>query len=161
MSFFWPDIRKDIKLWVKKCAHCCAYDIWRNRKSELYFSWPVTTPFHIMHVDLWIPGYLVNEKGQTLKLMNDRCDLTQVGFSTIVKDTILEYLVQLLMEYAVLSFDLAAVVVVDADSKFLHLFQAICIALNIMFWPLSLGNHNGLSVERYHKFLNKTQTIVG
>ena len=86
-----------------------------------------------MHVDLWIPGYLVNEKSQTLKLMNAMCNLTQVVFSNKVKDTTLEYLAQLLMEYAVLSFDMVAVVVVDADSKFLHLFQAMCIALNIMF----------------------------
>ena len=36
--FYWPGVRKDIKLWIKICAHCVAYDIWRNRKSELYFS---------------------------------------------------------------------------------------------------------------------------
>ena len=56
MRFFWPGIRKDIKLWVKNCAYCCAYNVWRNRKSELYFSWPVTILFCIMHVDLWMPG---------------------------------------------------------------------------------------------------------
>ena len=76
MRLFWPSIRKDIKLWVKNCAHCCAYDVWRNRKSELYFSWPVTTPFYIMHVDLWMAGKLMDSINQMLQLMNAMCDLT-------------------------------------------------------------------------------------
>jgi len=35
--FFWPHLRKLIKEWVKSCAHCVAYNIWRTRQSELYF----------------------------------------------------------------------------------------------------------------------------
>ena len=31
----------------------------------------------------------------------------------------------------------------------------------ILIWPLSRGNQKGNSVERYHRFLNKTQTISG
>ena len=40
--FYWPKIRDDIKTWVHICAHCTTYNVWRNRKSELYFSWPTT-----------------------------------------------------------------------------------------------------------------------
>ena len=65
------------------------------------------------------------------------------------------------MEHTVFSFGMVAVVVVDADTKFLHLFEDMCTALNITFRPLSRGNHKGLSIERYHQFLNKTQTIIG
>ena len=65
------------------------------------------------------------------------------------------------MEQVVLSFGMVAVVVVDADSKFLHFFKDMCKRLNINVWPLSRGNHKGRSVERYHRFLNKTQTING
>ena len=56
---------------------------------------------------------------------------------------------------------MVAVVVVDADSKFLHLFKNMCQQLDFIFWPLSRGNHKGNSVEKYHRLLNKTQTIVG
>ena len=38
MRFFWPGICKDIEVWVNNCAYCCAYDVWRNRKSEMYLS---------------------------------------------------------------------------------------------------------------------------
>ena len=156
MRFWWPSMRKDIKLWVKSCAACIAYNVWRNRKSELYFSWPITSPFYIMHVDLWMPGKLTTENGETLQLMNCMCDLTQFVISILVHEAISEILAKLFMEQVVLSFGMVAVVVVDADSKFLDLFKAMCVALDIVFWPLSRGNHKGLSVERYHRFLNKT-----
>ena len=45
-------LRHDVKNWVMLCGQCIAYNIWRNRKSELYFSWPVTSTFYIIHVDL-------------------------------------------------------------------------------------------------------------
>ena len=86
MRFYWPGMRKDIKLWVKICGQCVAYNTWRNRKSEMYFSWPITTPFYIMHVDLWCPGKLVDDDGKTLQLMNCMCDLTQFVISIIVDD---------------------------------------------------------------------------
>ena len=35
-----------------------------------------------MHVDLWMPGYLTDEKGNTLQAMNVMCDLTQFVVST-------------------------------------------------------------------------------
>ena len=37
----------------------------------------------------------------------------------------------------------------------------MCIALKMVFWPLAQGNHKAMRVECYHRFLNKTQTIVG
>ena len=45
LRFFWPKLREDIKEWVKKRGHCVAYNTWRNRRQELYFSWPVTIHF--------------------------------------------------------------------------------------------------------------------
>ena len=161
MRFYWPSMRADIKNWVKSCAHCCAYDVWQNRKSELYFSWPVTTPFYIMHVDLWAPGHLVDQDGRTLQSMNSMCDLTQFVVSSLVEDATSTVLAKLFMEDVVLNFGIVAVVVVDADSKFLGTFKDMCSILKIQFWPLARGNHKGNSVERYHRFLNKTQAIIG
>ena len=37
----------------------------------------------------------------------------------------------------------------------------MCIILKLILWPLSRGNHKGDSTERYHKLLNKIQTISG
>ena len=37
----------------------------------------------------------------------------------------------------------------------------MCIKLDLTYWYLSQGNYRGNSVERYHRFLNKTQAIAG
>ena len=87
------------------------------------------------------------------------CDLTQFFISIIMKEANSMNLGKLFMEQVVLSFGMVAVVVVDADSKFLHFFKNVCKQLDINLWPLSRGNHKGMSVKCYHRFLNKTQTI--
>ena len=63
------------------------------------------------------------------------------------------------MEEVVLNFGMVDMVVVDADSQFCSTFEAMYKVLNITLWPLAHGNHKGNSVEKYHRFLNKTQTI--
>ena len=93
--------------------------------------------------------------------MNVICNLTQFLISIIVSDAHSEPLGKLFMEQVVFSFGMVAVIVVNADSKFLGLFTEMCNTLGLKLWALSRSNHKGLSVERYHRFLNKTQTIVG
>ena len=78
-----------------------------------------------------------------------------------MSDAHLEPLGELFMEQVVFSFGMVTVAIVGADSKFLSLFEEMFNALGLEVWALSRGNHKGLSVERYHRFLNKTQTIVG
>ena len=56
-------------------------------------------------------------------------------------------LAQALMEDVVLIFGMVDVVVVNVDSKLMHVFKEMCTALKIMFWPLARGNHKGNSVE--------------
>ena len=63
------------------------------------------------------------------------------------------------MEQVILTFDMVVVVVVDDDSRFRSTFEAMCKLIKLIFRPLSRKNHKGNSVERYHRFLNKTQTI--
>ena len=108
-----------------------------------------------------MPGELLDEEGRTLQLMNCMCDLTQFVISFIVKEANYMNLGKLFMKQVVLSFGMVTVVVVDTDSKFLYFFKDMCKRLDISVCPLSRGNHKGMSVERYHRFLNKTQTING
>ena len=161
LRFFWPKMRQDIKNWVACCAHCVAYNTWRSRKSELYFSWPITVPFWIIHVDLWSPGHISNDKGAKGYLLNCMDDLTQFVVSSPTYDVTAHNLAQLFMSDVILSFGMCAVVVVDEGSNFKSVFVDMCTALNITCWTLARGNHKGNSCERYHRFLNKTQTING
>ena len=159
--FFWPKMREDIKSWAKGCAHCQSYNAWRNRRSELYFSWPVTVPFWIMHVDLWSPGVTTDSAGRKGYLLNAMCDISQFVISTPVFDISAANLAKVYMEQVILNFGISAIVVVDDGSTFKGAFKAMCEQLKVTFWALSRGNHKGLSVERYHRYLNKTQAIVG
>ena len=82
MRFFWTNMREDIKQWEAKCAHCVSYNVWRNRKSEMHFSWPITVPFWIMHVNLWSPGATLDHDGNKICFMNIMCDITQFVVSS-------------------------------------------------------------------------------
>ena len=160
MRFFWPRMRTDVKEWVQRCAQCIASRTWKNRKHDLYFSWPVTVPFWILHCDLWSPGNIQDNQGNST-VLNCMCDLTQFVVSSVTSDVTAPALSQLLMENVILKYGMCAVIVVDAGSNFRGMFEQLCDILNITLWPLSRGNHHGLSVERYHRFLNKIQTIQG
>ena len=52
LRFFWPKMRSDIHQWIKQCSHGQLTFRWRRRDQELMFSWPVSLPFAIIHVDL-------------------------------------------------------------------------------------------------------------
>ena len=162
MRFFWPGLRNDIKKWVKGCANCVAYNVWRNRKSETHFSWPVTVPFWIMHVDLWSPGGVVLDKqGNKGYLLNSMCDITQFAIASPTFTITAAHLATLFMEQVVLTFGMCAVVVIDDGSPFKKEFKEMCTILRIKYWVLARGNHKGLGVERFHRFVNKVETIDG
>ena len=71
------------------------------------------------------------------------------------------HLAQLFMANIVLSFEMVSVVVIDDGSSFKGVFIKMCTKLGVTYWCLSRGNHKGNSVEKYHRFLNKTQAISG
>ena len=93
---------------------------------------------------------MLNEHEDRGHILNCMCDFTRFIVSCILIDTRSEALSNFFMEQVILTFGMVAVVVVDADSRFRSTFEAMCELLKLTF-----------SVERYHRFLNKTQTISG
>ena len=150
IQFHWPGMQNNIKEWIKGCPECISSSMWRNKRNKLYFSWPITAPFYIMHLDLWQPGKLTTQQYDPIYLLNCMCDLAQFVISTIITNPNSTELARLFMEQVLLSYGMCSVVVVDAESKFQATFKDMCAKLNIMFWPLARGNHKGLSVERYN-----------
>ena len=98
LCFFWPGIRELIQDWVVACAHCVSYNTWHTRSSELHFSWPVTIPFWIMHINLWSPGTTETEGGDKIHLMNGMCNLTQFVISSITDNIEVAALAQFLCQ---------------------------------------------------------------
>ena len=161
MWFFWPHMREDIKKWVAQCAHYVSYNIWRSRKSEMHFSGPITVPFWIMHVNLWSPGVMLDTDGNKSYLMNSMNDMTQFVVSSETTKIEAASLAKIFVKDVIMNFGMCSVVVIDDGSTFKNAFMDMCKKLRLHYWCLSRGNHKGNSVERYHRFLNKTQTING
>jgi len=101
-----------------------------------------------------------SNQDETHYVLNYICDLTQFVISTIVTDPTSSSLAKVFMEHVVLSYVMVAVVIVNVDSKIHGTFSTMCGLLNITLWPLARHN-KGLSVECYHRSLNKTQIIRG
>ena len=145
----------------KNYAYFIAYNVWRNYRQELYFSWSMTIPFYIMPLNIWSPGNVLNENEDGGDIFNCMYDLTQFIVSCILIETRSEALSIFLMKQVILTFGMITAVVVNTDSRFRSTFEAMCKLLKLIFWSLSRRNHKGNSVESYHKFLDKTQTISG
>ena len=65
--------------------------------------------------------------------MNCMCDLNQFIVSCILIDTRSEALSKNIMEQVILTFGMAVVVVMDADSRFRSTFEAMCKLLKLTF----------------------------
>ena len=114
-----------------------------------------------MHLGIWSQGNVSNEHEGGRYILKCMCDLTKFILSCILIEARSEALSKFCIEQMTLIFRMVVVVDVDADSWFQSNFDAMCKVLKLTFWPLSRGNHKGKSVERYHRFLNKTQIISG
>ena len=105
------------------------------------------------------PGDMLKDHKEGCHLLNCMCDLTHFVVYYIIIDINTNAGAEIFMKEVVLNFGMVAVVVVDADSRSRSIFEAMCKVLKINLWPLARGNHKGNSVEKYHRFLNRTQTI--
>jgi hypothetical protein len=159
LRFLWPKMRSDISSWVRMCPHCILTDKQTRENKELVFSWPVTSPFFILHVDLWAPGSLTDYRGNTY-LLAGMCDLTGFVVQTAVSQITSHDLARIFYQEFLLKFGMCGMVVVDAGSSFLAVFEAMCEVLQIRCHAAAKGNHKAVSVERYFRFLNKAVTIA-
>ena len=75
LRFFWPGMRKEIFDWVRGCSGCLPARSKIRESSGLLQSWPITTPFAILSVDLWQPGEMSDYTGRN-HLLNTMCDMT-------------------------------------------------------------------------------------
>ena len=114
-----------------------------------------------MHVDLWSPGAIEDDTGNKGYLLNSMDDISQFIISSPTTDITAVHLGKLFMAEVIFAYGMCSVVVIDDGSSFKGVFILMCTKLGITYWCLSRGNHRGNSVERYHRFLNKTQAIAG
>ena len=123
------------------------------------FSWPVSSPFAILHVDLWMPGHHTDPNGY-MALMNTMCVMSQFVVVLPVPNESSATLASFFMQHVLMKFGLCHLVVLDYRSPFKGALIVMCDALNINYDVLAKRNHKGLTVERFHRFLNKSITVA-
>ncbi|MGH7954383.1 MAG: hypothetical protein ACREOZ_00320 [Gloeomargaritales cyanobacterium] len=143
----------------ERAGHCIAATPNNRKSSELQFSWPLDSPFAIVHVDLWQPGHTTSRSGHRY-ILTCMCDMTQFVLTCPVKTTHSHELARVFMQDVLLRIGFCGMVVVDDGSTFKSTFSDMCKKLNIRFHPLSKVNHKALSVERFHRYLNKAVAIA-
>ena len=122
-------------------------------------SWFVSSPFAILHVDLWMPGHYTDSNG-CMALMNVMCGMSQFVVVVPVPGESSTTLASYFMQHVLLKFGLYHLVVLDDGTLFKGAFIAICEALNLNHDVLAKHNHKGLTVENFNRFLNKSVTIA-
>ena len=122
------------------------------------FSWPVTYPFAILHVDTWIPGYHTYTDGY-IAFMNAMYDMSQFVVVVPVPDESSGTLASYFMQHVLMKFDIYYLVVLDDSSHFKGVFITMCEALNLNHDFLAKRNHKVLIVEHFFRFLDKSVAI--
>ena len=54
----------------------CTHLLLASKKSKLKFSWPVSSHFAILHINLWISDKCIDIE-EHIALMNFMCDIAQ------------------------------------------------------------------------------------
>ena len=123
------------------------------------FSWPVSSPFAILHVDLCIPGHFTDSNGN-VALMNTMCDIYQFVVVVPVPDETSTTLAYYFVQHVLIKFGMCYLIVLYNDTPFKGAFVAMCQSLNLNYEISTKRNHKRLSVEHFHRFLNKSVTIA-
>ena len=89
------------------------------------FSWPVSSPFVILHVDLWIPSHHTNENGN-MALMNSMCNMTQFVVVIPVLDESFATLSSYFIQHVLMKFGLCHLVVLDDGTPIKGAYIAMC-----------------------------------
>ena len=102
----------------KQGPHCQLTLRWRRIGQELVFSWPLSIPFAILRVDLWMPKKYPDSKGN-MALMNAICDMSQFVAIVSVPDDSSATLADYFFQHILMKFGLCHLVVLDNSTPFL------------------------------------------
>ena len=152
-------MRSDIYQWIKEYPHCRLTFHWRRRDHELMFSWPVSSPFAIIHVDLWMPGKYT-DSNSNMALMNAMCDMSQFVVVVSLTNESSATLAENFFQHVLIKFDVCHLVVIDDGTQFKGAFVVMCTALDLNYDIFAKRNHKGSTVEHFLRYLNKTMAIA-
>ena len=102
-------------------------------------------------------GKYININGNMV-LMNDMCDMSQFVVVVPVTNGSFDILAEIFSQHVLMKFGVYHLVVIDDDPPFKDAFVTICLVLALNYDILAKRNHKGLTIENFHRFLNKAAT---
>jgi hypothetical protein len=159
LRFHWHKLRSDVETWLKACPDCILANTRIRRNSELVYSWPVSSPFAIIHVDIWQPGTVPAYNG-CKHVLAAMCNLTSYSIIADLPSTDSATLAEYFMKHVLLRVGFCLLVAPDAGSPFFLHFKKMCEVLKISCQPALGGNHKSVHVERLFRFFNKAVAIA-
>ena len=106
-----------------------------------------------------MPYYHTDPNGY-IALMNTICDMSQCLVVVLVPNESSVTLSSFFMQHVFMKIGICHLVVLDDGIPCKGSFITMCNALSLNYDVLTKRNHKGLSVEHFHRFLNKSVTIA-
>jgi hypothetical protein len=153
LRYYWPGMFVFCKELCKKCPGCALANGVVRSSSELLYSFPISAPFHVLHVDGYQTGDLSSFDGHKVHVvgadgMTAYCCIEHVQKAN--STTFAKALMRMMLRHGI-----SHTVVLDKDSKFYGTFRETCELLQLNIHTLSGDNHKGMLVERILRFFNR------
>ena len=131
---------------------------WSRRGQELMFSWPLSIPFAILHVDLWMPNKYTDNRG-SMALINAMRNMSQFVVVVSIPDETSTTLANDFFQHILIKFGMCHLAVLDVDNSFAGALVAVCKSLKLNYDIFTKRNRKESVIEHFHRFLNKATTI--
>jgi hypothetical protein len=164
-QFYWPGMSSDVRAAVTECGHCQAANVTGHENQQILSGLLVDEPFDIISIDVWHPGKttmdtkkLGTERNQKA-ILTSTCNLT--GFASLAFISVLESEVaaRLVFSHFFIPNELLKVIVIDAGSEFKGMLIMMSEILGVQYYVAPPEDHNAISTERFHRYLNKVPRI--
>ena len=157
LRFWWPRMYSYIDKMIEKCAGCKLTNPGIRKSAELVYSFPVTEPMVVLHVDCYMAGAIKTYDNVSAYLIA-ACNMT--GFACIegINESNAASFAGAIMRI-MLRYGMAHTLILDKDSKFFGTFKETGQLLKIQTHTISRANHDAMLVERLNKYYNKALKI--
>ncbi len=166
--YYWPTMYKDIRQAEVECGHCILGNNVSHQAQQILGSLTTDEPFDIISIDIWIPGvtlskgsYVPDKSNVRQAALTSLCNLT--AFSTVGYLNSLEadQITTVLLSSIIMPNGLPKLVLLDDDSLFKRDLRMVLDDMGIPFHVVSPEQHEGILCERFHRYLNKVQRLMG
>ena len=157
--FWWPNMIRDVTIAVKGCLHCSLSNTTSHENQTLLTSITSESPFATVYLDIWSPGDLTDKHGNTKVLTMMDCLTGFVIIAFIRFELNALAIAQAIMERLIGTVGLPHKIVVDSGTEFAGILSQVLEILKIPKEVASPENHRRIRNERFHRLLNKVQTV--